>query len=206
MYARSTTIHARPSSIDDGIAFIRSEVMPALEAVDGFVGLSLLVDRESGHCIATSAWDSEDALRASTERAAPLRDRAAEALGGEATVDQWQIGVMHRDHRSADGACVRATWLRVPREHVARSIAFFKTEVLPALEELHGFYSASYLINPDSGRAVASATFDSHEAMVENRDQARELRNTRTRELGADIVDVGEFDLALAHLRIPEMV
>ncbi|VEG42440.1 Conserved protein of uncharacterised function, thought to be involved in the persistence in the host [Mycolicibacterium flavescens] len=206
MYARSTTIHARPSSIDDGIAFIRSEVMPALEAVDGFVGLSLLVDRESGHCIATSAWDSEDALRASTERAAPLRDRAAEALGGEATVDQWQIGVMHRDHRSADGACVRATWLRVPREHVARSIAFFKTEVLPALEELHGFCSASYLINPDSGRAVASATFDSHEAMVENRDQARELRNTRTRELGADIVDVGEFDLALAHLRIPEMV
>lgn len=206
MYARSTTVHARPSSVDDGIAFIRSEVLPALEAIDGFVGLSLLADRESGHCIATSAWDSEDALRTSAERAAPLRDRAAEVLGGEATVDQWQIGVMHRDHRSAEGACVRATWLRVPREHIARSIEFYKTDVLPALEALDGFCSASYLINPESGRAVSSATFDSREAMAENREQARELRNARTRELGADIVDVGEFDLVLAHLRIPEMV
>lgn len=206
VYARSTTVHARPSSVDDGIAFIRSEVLPALEAIDGFVGLSLLADRESGHCIATSAWDSEDALRTSAERAAPLRDRAAEVLGGEATVDQWRIGVMHRDHRSAEGACVRATWLRVPREHIARSIEFYKTDVLPALEALDGFCSASYLINPESGRAVSSATFDSREAMAENREQARELRNARTRELGADIVDVGEFDLVLAHLRIPEMV
>ncbi len=180
--------------------------MPALEAMDGYIGLSLLVDRESGHCIATSAWESEDALRVSTERAAPLRDRAADVLGGEVTVDQWQIGVMHRDHRSAEGACVRVTWLRVPRDHIARSIEFYKSDVLPVLEELDGFCSASYLINPDSGRAVSSATFDSYEAMVGNREQARELRNARTRELGAEIVDVGEFELAVAHLRLPEMV
>lgn len=180
--------------------------MPTLETMEGFVGLSLLVDRESGHCIATSAWDSDDALRTSTERSAPLRDRAADVFGGEVTVDEWRIGAMHRDHRSAEGACVRVTWLRVPREHIARSVEFYKTDVLPALEELEGFCSASYLINPDTGRAVSSTTFDGHEAMAGNREQARELRNARTRELGADIVDVGEFDLAVAHLRIPEMV
>lgn len=180
--------------------------MPALEAMDGYVGLSLLVDRESGHCIVTSAWESDDALWSSTERAAPLRDRAAEIFGGEVTIDQWQIGVMHRDHRSADGACVRVSWLRMPREHIGRTIEFYKTDVLPALAELDGFCSASYLINPESGRAVSSATFDSHEAMAGNREKARELRNARTRELGADIVDVGEFDLAVAQLRIPEMV
>lgn len=206
MYARSTTIQARPSSIDDGIDFIRTEVMPALAAMDGYVGLSLLVDRESGRCIATSAWESDDALQASTERAAPLRDRAADVFGGEVSVDQWEIGVMHRDHLSAEGACVRVSWLRVPREQIARSIEFYRTDVLPALAELDGFCSASYLINRGSGRAVSSTTFDSHDAMAENQEQARELRNARTRELGADIVDVGEFDLAVAHLRVPEMV
>jgi hypothetical protein len=41
--------------------------------------------------------------------------------------------------------------------------------------------------------------------MDRNREQAKELRNTRTRELGADIVDIGEFDLAIAQLRVPEM-
>jgi hypothetical protein len=77
--------------------------------------------------------------------------------------------------------------------------------VVPALEDLEGFCSASFLINRSTGRAVSSTTFDSREAMQRNEEQARELRNTRTRELGADILDVGEFELALAHLRVPEM-
>ena len=205
MYARSTTIAARPSSIDDGIAYVRDEVMPALNAMDGYVGLSLLVDRETGQCIATSAWETEEAVRTSTESAAPLRDRAGEIFGGDASVDQWEIGSMHRDHHSADGACVRATWIKMPRDQAGQAIDFYRTSVLPSLEELEGFCSASFLVNRSTGRAVSSATFDSREAMERNQEDARELRNTRTRELGADILDVGEFELALAHLRLPEM-
>ena len=205
MYARSTTIAASPSSIDDGIAYVRDEVMPALKAMDGYVGLSLLVDRETGQCIVTSAWETEEAVRTSTERAAPLRDRAGEIFGGDASVDQWEIGSMHRDHHSADGACVRATWIKMPRDQADQAIDFYRTSVLPSLEELEGFCSASLLVNRSTGRAVSSATFDSRGAMERNQEHARELRNTRTRELGADILDVGEFELALAHLRLPEM-
>ena len=206
MYARSTTIQAQPPSIDDGMAYVRDEVMPALQAMDGYVGLSLLVDRESGQCIATSAWwETEETIRTSTEQAAPLRDRAGEVFGGDVTVDQWEMGAMHRDHRSGDGACVRATWIKMPRDQVDRSIEFYRTSVLPSLEDLEGFCSASFLVNRATGRGVSSATFDSREAMERNQENAKELRNARTRELGADILDVGEFELALAHLRLPEM-
>ncbi|MEO3760395.1 hypothetical protein ABGB19_19195 [Mycobacterium sp. B14F4] len=205
MYARSTTVQAQPALIDAGIAYIRDEVMPALQEMEGYVGLSLLVDRESGRCIATSAWETEDALRISTDQAAPLRNRAGEIFGGDADVDQWEVGALHRDHRSSEGACVRATWLKVPPGHVDRAVDFYRTEVLPALEDLEGFCSASLLLNRSTGRSVSSATFDSRDAMDRNREQARELRNARTRELGADITDVGEFELAIAHLRVPEM-
>lgn len=206
VYARSTTIQAQPDSIDEGIVFVRDEVMPALAAMPGYVGLSLLVDRDSGRCIATSAWETEDALRTSTENAAQLREKAALSFGGGGiTVEQWEIGAMHREHRSGDGACVRATWIRMPRDQVDRAIDFYRTSVLPALEDLDGFCSASFLLNRDTGRGVSSSTFDSREAMNRNQENARELRNSRTRELGADISDVGEFELAVAHLRLPEM-
>lgn len=206
MYARSTTFQARPSNIDQGITYIRDEVMPALHAMGGCIGLSLLVDRDSGQCIATSAWDDEDAMTTSAEQAAPLRERAGEIFGGGISVDEWQIGILHRDHHSTDGACVRATWLKVPRDRAGLAIDFYRNEVLPSLDHLEGFCSASLLINRATGRAVSSTSFDSRDAMHRNREQATELRNARTRDLGADVLDVGEFDLALAHLRVPEMV
>ena len=43
MYARTTTIQAQPSCIDDGFGYIRDEVMPALQDMEGYIGLSLLV-------------------------------------------------------------------------------------------------------------------------------------------------------------------
>jgi heme-degrading monooxygenase HmoA len=205
MHARSTTIQAQPSSIDDGIAYVRDTVMPALEGLDGFVGLSLLADRSSGRCIATSAWDSEEAMRASDEAVRPVRERAAEIFGGSADIEEFQIAVLHRDHTSGEGACVRATWVRVAPDQVDRGIDVYKTAVLPALEQMEGFCSTSLLVDRSSGRAVSSATYDSVEAMQRNRDQLDNLRAAGTQQAGAEVLDDREFELAIAHLRVPEM-
>ncbi|OBG59677.1 MULTISPECIES: hypothetical protein [unclassified Mycobacterium] len=207
MYARSTTIQAQPLSVDIGIAHVRDVVMPALTEIEGCVGLSLLVDRQSGTCIATSSWDSIDAMRASAERVAPIRDQAALMFDGSARVEEWDIALLHRDHPSRQGACVRATWLKVVPDQLTRSLDFYRSSVLPELEELDGFCSASLLVDhPACRRAVSCSTFDSMDAMARNSDRANELRSRRVRELGAEVIDVAEFELAIAHLRVPELV
>ncbi|OCB38695.1 hypothetical protein A5676_14975 [Mycobacterium malmoense] len=207
MYARSTTIQAQPLSVDIGIAHVRDVVMPALMEIDGCVGLSLLVDRQSGTCIATSSWDSIDAMRAGAERVAPIRDRAALMFDGSARVEEWDIALLHRDHRSRPGACVRATWLKVVPDQLNRSVDFYRMSVLPEMQDLDGFCSASLLVDhPACRRAVSCSTFDSMDAMARNRDRATELRSRRVRELGAEVVNVAEFELAIAHLRVPELV
>lgn len=207
VYARSTTIQAQPLSVDIGIAHVRDVVMPALQGIDGFVGLSLLVDRQSGTCIATSAWDGLETMRAGAERVAPVRDRAAVMFDGSARVEEWDIALLHRDHRSHEGACVRATWLKVVPDQLNRSLDFYRTAVLPELENLDGFCSASLMVDhPACRRAVSCSTFDSMDAMARNRDRATELRSRRVRDLGAEVVDVVEFELAIARLRVPELV
>ena len=87
--------------------------MPTIQGMEGCVGLSMLVDRQSGRCIVTSAWQSEEAMHTSEDHLRPIRDRAAEILGGRPQVDEWEIAALHRDHLSPAGACVRSTWTQV---------------------------------------------------------------------------------------------
>jgi hypothetical protein len=205
VYARSTTIRAHPESIEAGIAHVRDEVMPALMGMDGCIGLSMLVDRLSGHCIATTSWQSKEAMTASAEQVRPIREHVGEVLGGRPQVDEWEIAVMHRDHPSGPGACVRATWVRTTPDQVDRGIDVYKMGILPTLQEFEGFCSASLMVDRNEGYAVSSVTFDSREAMERSRDKGEELRERGAREAGFELVEVGEFELALAHLRVPEM-
>jgi hypothetical protein len=205
VFARTTTIAAQPSSIDAGISCVRDDVMPALQEMAGFIGLSLVVDRESGECIATSAWESDEAQRASAEDIGPLRDRAAEAFGGRATVEAWEIAVLHRQRSSDTGACMRATWLALPADQMDAGIEYFRSSVLPQVEHLDGFRSASLMVERGSGRAVSSVSFSGRTAMERNRDQARALKAESIRAAGATEVADGEFELVLAHLRVPEL-
>lgn len=205
MYARSTTIHAAPGSIDAGIAQVRDEVMPMVGELDGCVGLSMLVDRESGRCITTTAWRSEEAMRATDEALRPVRERLAQTIGGSPMVQEWEIAVLHRDHRSVAGARVRVTWVKVDPANLDRAIDVYRLASLPRLEDLAGFCSASLLVDRASGRAVSSVTYDTEEAMELNREAAASMRSATAKDAGAEMLDVCEFELALAHLHVPEL-
>jgi quinol monooxygenase YgiN len=206
VYARSTTFLAQPGSIDEGVAYIDDEVRPALMDMDGCIGLSMICDRDSGRCIVTSAWSSEDAMNATEQTVQPLRDKGVEIFGAQPSVDRWEIAVLHRDAPTGEGACVRCTWLSMDASGVDDAIETYRMATLPALEEMDGFRSASLMVDRASGRAVGSVTFTNRDAMVACRSAADELRSRTAAGLGASVTDVCEFDLALAHLHVPEMV
>jgi len=206
VYARTTTIQADLAKIDDGIAHVRDQVIPAITAMDGCVGMSMLVDRESGRCIATSAWESEAALRDSAERVRPLRDGAEQALGSStSTVETWEVAVVHRDHATAEGSCARITWLSGNPNTTERAVDVFKMGVLPRVQALAGFCSASLLTNREDGRVVGTVTFDSRERLESSRGSAARIREAASTETGMRVKDVAEMDMALAHLHVPEM-
>jgi len=205
VYARSSTVQAQPESIDPGIAHMRDEVLPALQRMDGCIGMSMVVDRDSCRCIATSSWTSKAAMRRAAGPVGVIRDRAMEVLGGTALVEEWDILVMHRDHPSHRGACARATWLQLPPAAIDRAVDVYRMVSIPAMDELDGFCSASLLVDPFTGRAVSTTTYDSRRAMQRNRDRADAVRSASSMETGAQVLQVAEFELAVAHLRVPEM-
>lgn len=180
--------------------------MPALDGIPGCTGMSLLVDRTFGRCILTTGWTSEFAMADSTEQVRPMRDQVAAVLGGAAQVAEWEIAILHREHRALPGACASVTWVKTDPSRLDMSTDVYRSYVLPGLEQLDGFCSASLLINRASGRAVSCGTFDSAMMMQSNREQVAALRVDAARKAGVEAIDVREFQLALAHLRVPELV
>jgi heme-degrading monooxygenase HmoA len=206
MFARTTTLRGNPQAVDDLVANVRDEVMPRLMQMDGCVGLSLLVDRDAGRAIATSAWETEEAMRASAEHARPLRDRAAETFGATPEVEEWEIAVLHRAHRIEDGACARVAWTRTDPGNLDRVIDAYRDSLMPWWEETAGFRSNSLLVDRREGRCSSTVVLESREAMAHTRDQFTTLREEFVKRMGMEILEVAEFDVALAHLRVPETV
>lgn len=186
------------------MALVRDEVMPALLAMDGCLGMSVMLERESGRCIATTSWESEDAMRASADAVVPMRRRAAEVLGEDMTVAEWEIALLHRMHNSGDGAWVRCTWVHAETDRIDGAIDMFRRS-MPELDLLDGFCGASMFVGRDAGITVASTSWADRAALDSTREGAATRRQRIVDSVGLDILEVAEFELVMAHLRVPEM-
>jgi heme-degrading monooxygenase HmoA len=197
VYARSTTVRAQPDKIDLGITQVRDRVLPMVTAMPGCIGMSMMVDRESGECIVTTAWETEATMRASAEGVRPIREQ---------TVQEWEIAVMHRDHWATDGSCVRSTWFSVDPSQVDHALDVYRMALMPRLEELEGFCSASLLVDRATGMSVSSVAFDTRAAMEATRPAGEAIRQAAVSQLNGKVLDIHEYELCLAHLHVPELV
>jgi heme-degrading monooxygenase HmoA len=205
MHARSTTVRGEPSAVDAGIARVRDHAWPELQRMEGCIGLSMLADRGSGRCIVTTAWDSEEMMRRHGESAGRLRTDAARVLGGEPEVAEWEIARVHRVRPTGDGACVRVVWGQARPEQLDRDLDVYTYSMVPELEDVPGFCSVSQLVDRYTGRSATAVSYVSRTAMDRADRQMGAMREEYAQMTGVRVLEVAEFDLVVAHLRVPEM-
>jgi hypothetical protein len=144
-------------------------------------------------------WESEDEVR-------PLRDDFIATFGGRSpTVEEWAVALMRRNHRSSDGAWARVTWLEGSAPAIDNSVDAFRSALATAEKTMPGLSGASSLTNRDIGRAVGTVVYDSADAAAQTSVQADAFRSGVAKQSGAEVIAVEEFELAVAHLRIPEL-
>jgi hypothetical protein len=204
MYARTTTVRGDPRAVEDGIGFVRDSVWPMVQKMSGCVGQSMLADRDAGRCIITTAWATDEAMRASAEAVKESRSQAAEVLRADTVdIEEWEIASLHRVHPAGDGACARVIWSE--SDQMNGMVDAFRMSLLPRMEELPGFCSVSLLVDRLGSRGVAAVTYADRAAMERTREQGAALREEFSRATGSTVTEVAEFDLAMAHLHVPEM-
>ena len=205
MYARSTTVHADPQRIDEGIATIRDDIMPAVQSMPGCMGVSMLIDRQSGRCIVTTSWDSEESMSASREGVRAMRERAGEVMGGSFDVQEWEIALLHRAHQAPEGACCRVTWTRGDPARMDEMTETFRSGIVPRLDDIPGFCSVSLMGDRQTGMSVLTATYDDRSSLNGSAETVRAMRDRFTQETGSEVMEMAEMELAIHQLHVPEM-
>lgn len=85
--ARVSRLEGSADRIDEGISFIKEQILPSAGDIPGWKGVVALADRSNGRTITITFWDSEESLEASEVRANELRSQAAKAM------DETVVGV-----------------------------------------------------------------------------------------------------------------
>jgi heme-degrading monooxygenase HmoA len=206
MYARSTILRGDPRAVDDGIAYVRDSVWPMLQELSGCVGMSMFADREAGRCIVTTAWATEEAMQLSAGMVQDSRRMFAERLRADTVdVNEWEIAAMHRVHNAPEGACARVVWIDIDPARMDGMIDTFRTMLMPMMESSAGFCSVSLMVDRTLGRVTWAVTFETREALDATRDRAMAARDQFGSTTGARMTDMAEFEVVMAHLRVPEM-
>lgn len=94
MYGRVTRLEGSPEQIEEGTEYVRTTILPGAREIEGFRGIINLTDAATGKGMTVTLWETEEAMRASEEKANRLRDEAARALGATVVgVERYEVTI-----------------------------------------------------------------------------------------------------------------
>ena len=78
-------------NIDGGVGLVRDSATPVLREQKGYRGTTASADRDGGVFGILSLWDTEANRDGSFDALAGLRQQALDVMGGELTVDSFEL-------------------------------------------------------------------------------------------------------------------
>lgn len=102
MWARVSKFQVPKDRIDEDIKESRAIVSEAIRKIPGSAGTYYLVDRERGETLTVTLWETEQAMHASEEQAARIREESATDIGGKIlSVERYEVALQPSDVMTA---------------------------------------------------------------------------------------------------------
>jgi len=95
MFARVNTFRGPIEGMDASIEDARAHALPALESVEGYAGIVVLLERATGRSLAITFWESEEAMRSSEVAATEIRSSSSRRNDEQiVSVERFEVGLM----------------------------------------------------------------------------------------------------------------
>lgn len=202
MFARLTAVRGDLQKLNAAVEYVDGPAREAVEATEGNRGFAVLADTEGGRVLGASYWDSAESMRASEERLAEIRAAAAETLGGEMTIESFEVMVGFRHSIPGRGALVRMSRFEVEPPRVDEAISLMREENVPRVKGADGLCSFQLLLDRESGSGVVVTAWESQAAADAFWPTAQQLRARVSEATGAKFGTVDNLTLIRTTVRL----
>lgn len=206
MIGRANILHGDPSKLDDGVAFVRDRVQPAVDQLPGSLGLGMWASRETGVAVVQTVWEDRAALEASEPGVVEMRAEAARVFGGgDVEVMITEPVLIWQAAPDQAGYWTRSVQMTIDPDRMDEGIAICRDEVLPRVQQYEGINTVALLVDREHASSVLNVTYRTREALEATRERAAQLRASVVERLGARDVEVRELETFIVGIRGPEI-
>ncbi len=199
MHTRVITF-AGAKNIDKGASYVREEVLPTINSQHGYRGLTVSADRSGGVLGVLSLWETEADRDASDGAMAKNRQEGLNIIGGEMTVETFEMMLEELAAPPAVGSPLMITRVSMEPTKIDENFALFKSEVVPRIKASPGFRALRNMMNRQTGRGIVGTVWADQEAMKSAAAEA-ETRRQPAIDRGVRFDDVSYREIVLADLR-----
>ena len=199
MYNRVLTFTGA-KNIDDGVAFVRDNVVPILQEQKGYRGVTASADRDGGVLGVLSMWETEADRDASFGPLAELRQQGLDVVGGELTVESFEQLVEEMASPPTVGSALMVTRISMDPAKIDENLGFFKSEVVPRITAAPGFLALRNMMDRKTGRGLVGSAWADQEAM-KNAAAQGQARRDEGRARGVNFDEDSYREIVFADMR-----
>ena len=188
------------TNIDEGVAFVRDQVLPILVSQKGYRGMITSADRANGVIGIITLWETVEDRDASDGALAQSRVDGANIVGGTVSVDNYEQVVLEVVSPLAVGSALSVSPMSMSPEKVDENIDYFTSSSLPDMLATPGVLSIRNMVNRETGNAIVGVVWANYDALAAAAGAAAS-RRAAAAERGIEFDDVSIREVLLMDLR-----
>jgi heme-degrading monooxygenase HmoA len=202
MFIRAARFQYAPESIDRVLADYPA-TMSAYDAFEGYLGCAVLDDRGTNTGISVTYWATAEAMQASEDVGAGIRDRAAAEGLRLVDLDRMEVVIVERARPPQAGTFIRTIDMRIPAASIETMLSAARDRVLPVLEQQPGFIANLVGVNREAGRIVTSSVWESAQAREASYAALDSMRAEIAQAVAATDVKVELWEGVYTNIKVP---
>ena len=203
MHTRATYVRVSPDQVEQLTTNFNEKVVPAAKSAKGYLGATLLYNREQGIAMGATIWESARALAESEDVGTNTRSQAAsETRAAIVNVERGEVVAMERAAPPKTPGFVRMVRTHTDPAKLEQLIGFVRDKAVPKIRDQKGFRSVWSLADRTTGVINTLTVWESADDRETSKAALAGIRDEASRLAGSPVT-IQEYEQLAVELRAP---